>query len=87
VTVTPGEFNHLSQEHRLHLALLHGTFLAQRREGDGNVNLYYLRGPGKGLFIEVYYEPADIDIVCVHGFTRSEPLEKYTVRVQLPDGL
>ncbi|MVN74756.1 hypothetical protein GO988_00285 [Hymenobacter sp. HMF4947] len=46
-------FRLLSPDVQLHFALDKSTFLANRWEDEGGVNLYHLADEGRGFFVEV----------------------------------
>ncbi|TVT40635.1 hypothetical protein FNT36_14295 [Hymenobacter setariae] len=68
-------------------ALKHGTFLAQRWNGESGVNLYYLTDEARGFFVEVGYDAATQDAVVLRSFSNNAPLEEYVYYVRLPDEL
>ncbi|MGI4872450.1 MAG: hypothetical protein ACRYFX_14885 [Janthinobacterium lividum] len=80
------QFNQAPHADQLQLVFLHGTFVANRWEGNEGVNLYYLDGPGTGFWVELYYAPAENAIVRVRSFRSAEPLGEYVAGVELPEG-
>lgn len=61
-----------------------GTYLAQRWEQQGGVNLYHCADEGRGFFVEVGYDEATLETQVLRSFSSSVPLQDYTHRVQLP---
>lgn len=79
----PTSYEHfclLPFEQQLPLVWTEGTLLAKRWEEEDAVGLYYLLG---SFFCEVYYEPANYDILRIRCFTSSECLEDYTHNISL----
>jgi hypothetical protein len=62
-----------------------GTYLAQRWENEGGVNLYHLSSEGSGFFVEVGYDEATLETIVLRSFSSSVPLEDYTHGVRLPE--
>ena len=75
-------FRLLSPVVQLYWVLRHGTYLAQRWESQGGVNLYHLADEGRGFFAEVGIEQ-DVTVV-LRSFSSAVPLEDYTHGVRLP---
>jgi hypothetical protein len=71
---------------QLYWVLKHGTYLAQRWEDDGGVNLYYLPDEGRGFFVEVGVDDDQQRAVVLRSFISSVPLEDYAHGVRLPEG-
>jgi hypothetical protein len=78
-------FKLLSNEVQLRYVLERGTFLAQRWEDEGGVNLYYLPDAGRGFFVEVGYDERKQQAIVLRSFVSSEPLEDYSHYVRLPE--
>ncbi|TDN39264.1 hypothetical protein E4631_15670 [Hymenobacter sp. UV11] len=78
------QFRRFSPVVQLYWVLKYGTFLAQRWETEGGVNLYHLPNEGRGLFVEVGYEEYEQRAVVLRSFSSSVPLEDYGHGVQLP---
>jgi hypothetical protein len=72
---------------QLHWVLKHGTYLAQRWEDDGGVNLYHCADEGRGFFVEVGIDDGRGQAVVLRSFVSSELLEDYAHGVQLPENL
>jgi len=51
-------FNLLPYDRQLVAVFDTGSFLATRWEEEDAVNLYYLAGPDKGVFVELYCSPS-----------------------------
>ena len=78
-------FQLLSPAVQLYWVLKHGTFLAQRWEAEGGVNLYYCADEGRGFFVEVGYDESKQQAVVLRSFSSSVPLEDYASSMQLPE--
>lgn len=76
-------FRLLSATVQLYWVLRHGTYLAQRWEDQGGVNLYHCTGDGRGFFVEVGVE-GDQPVV-LRSFVASGPLEDYSHYLRLPE--
>jgi hypothetical protein len=63
--------------------LVGGTYLAQRWQDDGSINLYYLPGESRGLFAKVGVDNSKEQAVVLRSFSDSEPLEDYAHGVRL----
>jgi hypothetical protein len=80
-------FRLLSPQVQLHLVLTRGTYIAQRWEDEGGVNLYHLPDDGRGFFAEVGVNEEHECLVVLRSFSSSVPLEDYAHGVRLPEGL
>ena len=69
---------------QLYWVLKYGTFLAQRWENEGGVNLYHCADEGRGFFVEVGIDEGTQQAVVLRSFSSSVPLEDYAHRIQLP---
>lgn len=78
-------FDLLSTEVQVRYVLERGTFLAQRWEDEGGVNLYYLADGGRGFFVEVGIDDGQHAALVLRIFTSSVPLEDYAHWVRLPE--
>lgn len=85
-TVTLDLFRQLSPEVQLRYVLDQGTYLAQRWEEQGGVNLYHLPDEGHGFFAEIGVGEADERFVVLRSFSSAVPLEDYPHGVRLPEG-
>ncbi|RZJ90611.1 MAG: hypothetical protein EOO60_08770 [Hymenobacter sp.] len=79
-------FKLLSPDVQLYYVLMRGTFLAQRWEDDGGVNLYHCADEGRGFFAEVGLDDGRGQAVVLRSFSSSVPLEDYAHGVWLPEG-
>lgn len=79
-------FQLLSPVGQLYWVLKHGTYLAQRWEEDGGINLYHCAGDGRGFFVEVGYDACKQGAMVLRSFSSSDPLEHYAHWVRLPEG-
>jgi hypothetical protein len=77
-------FQLLSPAGQLRYVLLRGTYLAQRWEPAGGVNLYHVPNEARGFFVEVGYDEATLAAVVLRSFQHAEPLEDYTHPIRLP---
>jgi hypothetical protein len=77
-------FQLLSPVVQLYWVLHRGTFLANRWEQEGGVNLYHCAGDGRGFFVEVGIDDGRGQAVVLRSFIDSEALEDYACGVQLP---
>ncbi len=80
--MTLDRFRLLLPAGQLRYVLEHGTYLAQRHEDDGSLNLYHLPDAGRGYFIEVGAVASKL--VVLRSFWRAAPLEDYAHEVKLP---
>ena len=69
---------------QVYYALTRGTYLAQRWENEGVVNLYHCADDGRGFFVEVGYDEATQAAVVLRSFSSSVPLADYALGVRLP---
>ncbi len=76
----------LSLAVQLYWVLRHGTFLANRCEDEGGVNLYHCADKGRGFFVEVGVDDGRGQAVVLRSFVSAEPLEDYSYHVRLPKG-
>lgn len=76
-------FRLLSPVVQVYWVLRYGTFLAQRWESQGGVNLYHCADDGRGFFVEIGIE--DQTPVVLRSFVSSMPLEDYSHYVRLPE--
>jgi hypothetical protein len=77
-------FQQLSPVVQLLWVIKHGTFLAQRWEQEGGVNLYHCAGDGRGFFVELGLDDGLGQAVVLRSFIDTAPLEDYAYGVQLP---
>lgn len=77
-------FQSLSAVVQLVWVIKHGTFLANRWEQEGGVNLYHCAGDGRGFFVELGVDDGRGQAVVLRSFIDAEPLEDYAYNVQLP---
>lgn len=78
-------FRLLSPVVQLYWVLRHGTYLAQRWEDEGGVNLYHVVDEGRGFFVEVGVDDGRGQAIVLRSFVSSVPLEDYAGYVQLPE--
>lgn len=78
-------FRLLSPTVQLYWVLKHGTYLAQRWEDEGSVDMYHGADEGRGFFVEVGIDDSRGQAVVLHSFVSSVPLEDYAHGVQLPE--
>ena len=72
-------FDCYSSDERLQIIRDQGTYLMTRKGRNGRISLYHL-----GLFfVEVWYDPEDIDIKMVRSFDCLTFLEPYLNKIQL----
>lgn len=83
--MTLDTFRQLSPRAQLLVVLTEGTYLAQRWEDEGGVNLYHLPDAGRGFFVEVVMEQEQQRFVILRSFSSSIPLADYAHYVQLPE--
>lgn len=76
-------FHLLSPVVQLYWVLTHGTYLAQRWESQGGVDLYYCPDEGRGFFAEIGVEQDEL--VVLRSFVSAGPLEEYAHGVRLPE--
>ena len=79
-------FRLLSPVVQLYWVFKHGTYLAQRWDEDGGVNLYHCADEGRGFFVEVGVDDGHEQAVVLRSFVSSVPLEDYSYWVKLPEG-
>jgi hypothetical protein len=79
-------FRQLSPLMQLFAIWQRGTFLAERWEADGGVNLYHMSDEGRGFFVEVCVDKEGKRPFVFRSFVSSEPLEEYCHYVRLPEG-
>ena len=79
-------FRLLSPVVQLYWVLKHGTYLAQRFENEGGVNLYHCADGARGFFVEVGYDERRGEAVVLRSFVSAGPLEDYGHGVRLPEG-
>jgi hypothetical protein len=84
--VTLYSFKLLSPTVQLYWALKHGTYLAQRWEDEGGVNLYHCADEGRGFFVEVGIDDGQGQAMVLRSFVSGVPLEDYAHWVRLPEG-
>jgi hypothetical protein len=77
-------FRLLSPVVQLYWVLHHGTYLAQRWDGESGVNLYHCAGDGRGFFVEVGIDDGRGQAVVLRSFVSSVPLEDYAHGIRLP---
>lgn len=78
-------FRLLSSVVQLYWVLKHGTYLAQRWDEDGGVNLYHCADEGRGFFVEVGVDDGRGQAVVLKSFVSNGPLEDYSYGVKLPE--
>jgi hypothetical protein len=78
-------FRRFSPVMQLHWVFKHGTFLANRWDGERGINFYYCEDEGRGFFVEVGIDDDLEQAVVLRSFAGSEPLEDYARGVQLPE--
>lgn len=78
-------FKLLSPEVQVRYTVEYGTYLAQRWEDEGGVNLYYLTDGGRGFFVEVGWDRAHEQLVLLRSFCSAVPLADYAHYVRLPE--
>jgi hypothetical protein len=83
--VTLYSFKLLSPVVQLYWVLKHGTYLVQRWEDEGGINLYYCADTGRGFFVEVGYDASQHTAMVLRSFSSSVPLEAYAHLVRLPE--
>ena len=83
--MTLAGFRQLSTRAQLLAVLTEGTYLAQRWEDEGGVNLYHLPDAGRGFFAEIAIEQEQQRFLVLRSFSSSIPLEDYAHYVQLPE--
>jgi hypothetical protein len=71
--VTLYSFKLLSPAVQLYWVLKHGTYLAQRWEEEGGVNLYHCADEGRGFFVEVGYDDSQQAAMVLRSFNSSVP--------------
>lgn len=69
---------------QLYCVLHDGTFLANRWEQEGGVNLYHCAGDSRGFFVEVGIDDGRGQAVVLRSFIDSQVLADYAQRVRLP---
>ncbi|TGE20974.1 hypothetical protein [Hymenobacter metallicola] len=83
--MTLDTFNLLSYERQVSLVFASATFLATRWQNQEAVNLYYLAGQQKGVFVELFYDTQAKAIVRLRAFTSGRLLAEYAAFIQLSD--
>lgn len=78
-------FRLLSPVVQLFWVLKRGTFLAQRWDEDGGVNLYHVEDDGRGFFVEVGVDNGKGQAVVLRSFVGSGLLKDYRHYVRLPE--
>jgi hypothetical protein len=78
-------FKLLSPEVQLRYVLERGTFLAQRWEDEGGINLYHLPDARRGFFVEISYDASQHGAMVLRSFHSSVPLDAYAHWVLLPE--
>lgn len=76
-------FRLLSPVVQAYWVLKYGTYLANRWENQGGVNLYHCEDEGRGFFVEVGIEQEQP--VVLRSFVSAGPLEDYSHYVKLPE--
>ena len=79
-------FKLLSPEVQLRYTVEYDTYLAQRWEEEGGVNLYYLPDGERDFFVEVGWDRVAEQLVLLRSFRSAVPLSDYTHYVQSPTG-
>ncbi|RZK45011.1 MAG: hypothetical protein EOO61_01705 [Hymenobacter sp.] len=74
----------LSPVVQLYRVIHHGTYLAQRWDGESGVNLYHYADEGRGFFVEVGIDDGRGQAVVLRSFSSSGPLQDYAHVVRLP---
>jgi hypothetical protein len=77
-------FQQFSPVMQLYWVLHHGTFLANRWDGERGINLYHCAGDGRGFFVEVGIDDERAQAVVLRSFSSSGPLEEYAQGMRLP---
>ena len=77
-------FQLLSPVVQLYWVLKHGTYLTQRWEDEGGVNLYHLADASRGFFVEVGVDEGRGQAMVLRSFVHAMPLEDYAHGVRLP---
>jgi hypothetical protein len=77
-------FHLLSPVVQLFWVLKYGSYLAQRWDEDGGVNLYHCTDEDRGFFVEVGVDDGQGQAVVLRSFVNSGPLEDYNHKVALP---
>lgn len=70
---------------QLYWVFQYGTFLANRWEQEGGVNLYHLADEGRGFFVEVGIDEEQRPVL-LRSFVSAEPLADFVLGVTLPPG-
>lgn len=83
--MTLAHFQQLSPRAQLLVVVLDGTYLAQRWEAEGGVNLYHVSDGNRGFFVEVGIDEEADSLVVLRSFHSSGPLEDYAHYVHLPE--
>jgi hypothetical protein len=71
-------FRKFSPVMQLYWVLKHGTYLAQRWEDDGGVNLYHIADEGRGFFVEVGIDDGKGQPVVPRSFMSLMTLADYS---------
>lgn len=77
-------FQRLSGLQQVRWVLACGTYLADRQDGQQEINLYYLPGTGRGFFAEVVYDARLDRLVVPRSFYQVGPLAAYARPLALP---
>ena len=67
--MTLDQFRLLIPRAQLLHVLTAGTYLAQRSELEGGINLYHLSSEGIGFFAEVGYDEATLETMVLRSFS------------------
>jgi hypothetical protein len=59
---------------QLYWVLKHGTYLTQRQEEEGSVNLYHCADESRGIFMEVGYDASQQAALVLRSFSIRVPL-------------
>lgn len=82
--MTLTSFQLLAPRVQVTLALMRGTYLAQRGGEEDMVMLYHFPDGARGFFVEVGYDEEQQWAVVLRSFSDSKALEDYTHHVKLP---
>lgn len=79
------QFQQFSPVVQLLWVIKRGTYLANRWEDDGGVNLYHCAGDGRGFFVELGVDDGRGQAVVLRSFSNSGPLADYAQGMQMPE--
>jgi hypothetical protein len=75
-------FDAMSQEGKLAVIQVEGTFLARRWQEKNELSLYHIRG---GFFCELQHNANTLELLRAHTFTDSTLLEDYVINLMMDD--